>query len=144
MTFSQAPYQTAISRNDKIGEREASYYRQRLKHRFFANLIEKFASRAEQAGLTKAKLSILTGKDPATINRMLALPSNMTLDSISDLALALGCEPEISFEEFENHPRHNICHPWMDDLNKLIRIEIADQSPAYLTPLTNVYDGAAA
>lgn len=131
MTFSQAPYRTAILRNEKIGEREASYFRQRLKHHFFAKLIEKFAERSEFFGLTKAKLSVLTGKDPASINRLLALPSNMTLDSISDLALALGCEPEIAFEEFEDAPRHNFEHPWMT-FNHSFDVKIEEQSPGYI------------
>jgi hypothetical protein len=79
----------------------------------FAKLIAKFADKAERYGLTKAKLARLTDKDPAQVNRALSLPSNMTIETLSDFALAMGCEPEIYFSEFADAPRHNFTHSWM-------------------------------
>jgi hypothetical protein len=113
VTFSQEPFQNAILRNNKIDTRETAYFRQRFKHAVFARLIDMFAERAERYGLTKAKMSTLTGKDPAVVNRLLSLPSNLTLDTLSDLALAMGCEPEISLEPVETPTRHNFIHEWM-------------------------------
>lgn len=113
MTFSQGPYQIAISRSEKIDTRETAYFRQRFRHAVFARLIDMFVERAERHGLTKAKVSALTGKDPAVVNRLLCLPSNLTLDTLSDLALAMGCEPEISLQSLDTPTRHNFVHDWM-------------------------------
>jgi hypothetical protein len=113
MTFSREPYQTAISRSEKIETRENAYFRQRLKHDVFSRLLGLFVDRAERFGVTKAKLAMLTGKDPAVINRLLSLPSNLTLETISDLSLALGYEPEVIFHALSDVTCHNYAHPWM-------------------------------
>lgn len=132
MTFSQEPYQSAISKSEKISTYEMSYYQQRLKHNIFSRLISTFAERAERNGLSKAKMATLTGKDPAVINRLLSIPSNLTLDTLSDLSLAMGCEPEISLEYFEEARRYNYIHPWMESFVRKPQLEIIESTEGYI------------
>ena len=113
MTFSQEPYQANISKNEPIGTRELAYFRQRFKHQVFGRLASKFAERAQSCGLSKSKVSTFLKKDAGQVNRLLSIPSNLTLDTLSDLALALGCEPEIAFLQFDDDPCHNFVHELM-------------------------------
>jgi hypothetical protein len=100
----------------------------------------RFAQLAEHEGMTKAGLVRLTGKDAAQINRALAIPSNFTLDTISLLALAMGCEPEMVLHDLEEHCTDNYAHPLMVSTersgvhsiakNRASTVRVLDQSSA--------------
>lgn len=118
MTSSPAPYLYNTSKNKPPSLRDVGYYSQRLRHQVFARLTARFAELAEREGMTKAGLVRLTGKDAAQINRALAIPSNFTLDTISLLALAMGCEPEVVLHDLEEGCDENYIHPLMAPLEK--------------------------
>lgn len=113
MTSSPAPSPRNILRNEALSPRNVGYYSQRFRHQVFGRLIARFAELAEREGMTKAGLVRMTGKDAAQINRALAIPSNFTLDTISLLALAMGCEPEMVLHDLEEHCTDNYVHPLM-------------------------------
>ena len=99
-----------MTKNGPINEprrpREIFYYRKRHKNRVFAALASFFAEEAERTGVSKKDIAARLGRDPASITRWLSNPSNLTLDTISDLLLALDAEaepPEIV--RFENRGR---------------------------------------
>jgi transcriptional regulator with XRE-family HTH domain len=133
VTFSQAPYQQAISKNEPISKRELGYYRQRLLHTVFEKIITAFAERAEKNGLTKARVAKLLGKDPGQLNRTLSMPSNMTLEMLADLALAMGCEPDIELQKFEDAPRHNFVHSSMTSYTPATSMRPAIGSSSFYT-----------
>lgn len=98
--------------NEPKKTRDISYYRQRYKNRVFGALISFFASEAERVGLTKGDIATRLGKDPAQITRMLSNPSNMTLDSVSDLLLAMEAEAEPpAIVRFADRVEPNYAHP---------------------------------
>jgi hypothetical protein len=74
-----------------IPESKRVYFQQRLRDRFFDFIIGSFI-REQASGLTKAKLARRIGKSPEIVNRWLAAPNNLTLDSISDLLLGIAGE----------------------------------------------------
>lgn len=74
-----------------IPEAKRIFFRERLRHRFFEFLLHKFTVEQEN-GLTKAKLSRRIGKTPDVVNRWLGAPSNLTLDTISDLLIGISTE----------------------------------------------------
>jgi len=74
-----------------IPESKRVYFQQRLRDRFFDFIIGCFL-REQANGLTKAKLARRIGKPPEVVNRWLAAPSNLTLDSASDLLLGICAE----------------------------------------------------
>lgn len=110
MTFSREQYQAAIGGNDDIPVRLRSYFKQRFQQKAFARLAKAYAQRADETGLTKSRLASLLGRDKSQINRLLAHPSNMTMDVYSELALALNFEPELSLCDLSEDPRHNFVH----------------------------------
>jgi hypothetical protein len=87
-----------------------AYFAQRLRLRIFNFILERFIA-AQERGLTKAHLSRRIGKTPDLINRWLGAPSNLTIDTISDLLLGIsGEELELSSSSPLNHAQHNYSH----------------------------------
>ena len=72
-----------------IPEPKRVYFQERLRGRFLDFLLSLFEAQ-QRNGLTKAKLARRIGKSPEVVNRWLGAPSNLTLDSISDLLLGMG------------------------------------------------------
>jgi transcriptional regulator with XRE-family HTH domain len=73
-------------------ERDIVYFRTRCRNRFYQAVVAYFAAQAQHKGLTQVELAKLLGKDAAQINRWLSGPGNWTLDTISDLLLAMNAE----------------------------------------------------
>ncbi|MEJ1965144.1 MAG: helix-turn-helix transcriptional regulator [Gammaproteobacteria bacterium] len=90
-------------------ERDIFYFRTRCRNRFYQAVVAYFALQAQEKGLTQAELAKLLGKDAAQINRWLSGPGNWTLDTISDLLLAMNAELDephvISFDEERSDAR---------------------------------------
>lgn len=78
-----------------LTDREIFYFRQRQKNRVFQSVIAYFADQVKVRGLSKRDVATLLNRDPAQITRWLSGPSNWTLDTISDLLLAMNAELEI-------------------------------------------------
>ena len=94
MTFSQTPIFAEIAAGHsgpEIPSPTRAYFQQRLRNRIFNFLLEKFIV-AQGDGLTKAALARRIGKSPEVINRWLGIPSNLTIDSVSDLLLGIAAE----------------------------------------------------
>jgi transcriptional regulator with XRE-family HTH domain len=85
----------------------------KLRDRFFDFLRERF-EREEANGLTQAKLARRIGKSPEVISRWLNAPSNLTLDSISDLLIGVSAEePEFEGKSLIHRSAQNHMH--LDD-----------------------------
>jgi hypothetical protein len=97
-----------------IPEAKRSYFQARLRNRLFNFILGKFLS--EQAnGLTKAILARRIGKSPEVINRWLGAPSNLTLDTLSDLLLGI-CGEELSPQSepiLNQSPRNYLDGDWI-------------------------------
>lgn len=101
-------------KNDPKSRRDIAYYQQRYRNRVFSVLIAFIAEQAEKYGLTKKDIAERLNKDPALISRLLKEPSNLTLDTISDLLLAFNAEPEPPrIVLFKDRPTPNYIHPLM-------------------------------
>jgi transcriptional regulator with XRE-family HTH domain len=68
------------------------YFRERLRHRLHATILDAFARRAEERGLKQSDLAKRIHRKRAQIARWLSTQSNLTLDSISDLMVGLGMD----------------------------------------------------
>ena len=101
MTTSQMPFFSEIAsghHGPPIPEAKRAYFQARLRNRLFNFIVKKFLQE-QQRGLTKAALARRIGKTPDVVNRWLGAPSNLTLDTVSDLLLGIGAEelkPETS------------------------------------------------
>lgn len=99
---------------EPISQSKLVYLQQRLRGRFFDFLIGKFED-ARHKGLNQAKLARRIRKSPEVINRWLSAPTNLTLDSISDLFAGVGAEePDFSASSLLGRSRANYFH--LDDV----------------------------
>ena len=89
---------TEMKSTSKINPRDIRFARRLLRNRVFSELLGLFAERAERDGLTKSQLASLLNKDPSQITRWLSEPSNLGLDTISDLLVAMAGQIELSIK----------------------------------------------
>jgi hypothetical protein len=92
--------------------RDVYYYRQRFKNRVFSKLSAFFEEEARKRGVTKGDIAKKLDRDPALITRWLREPSNLTLETISDILLGMEAEaepPEIV--RFADRATPNYAHP---------------------------------
>jgi hypothetical protein len=75
----------------QIPPAKLAYFQERLRDRVFDFIIGLFL-REQKNGLNKAKLGRRIGKRPEVVNRWLGGPSNLTLDTISDLLVGIAAE----------------------------------------------------
>jgi len=78
----------------------------------FSKLVAFITEQAQREHATKKDIAERLDKDPGLISRLLNQPSNLTLDTISDLLLAFDAEaepPEIIFFKDQRPP--NYIHP---------------------------------
>jgi hypothetical protein len=102
-----------------IPEAKRVYFQTRLRNRIFDYILGLFV-REQKNGLTKAVLARRVGKPPEMINRWLGMPSNLTLDTVSDLLLGICAEeltpksepildrsPQMQINPIEDGPKTN-------------------------------------
>jgi transcriptional regulator with XRE-family HTH domain len=108
----------------RIPASKLAYFQERLRGRIFEFILARFLAE-QQNGLTQAKLARRIGKTSDVVNRWLGAPSNLTVDTISDLLIGIGAEePILSSSSVLNRPPVNYSH--LDDLPSIA--ESADQS----------------
>lgn len=99
------------SNRDKLSLEDIYYYRQRHKNRVHSIVVQLFSKLVEKDGLTKAAIAYRLGKSPAQITRWFSGPSNWTLDTVSDLLLAMGAELDSAASSINEKPKHSVDHP---------------------------------
>jgi hypothetical protein len=89
---------------DPIPSGMLAYFRERLKGRVFSLIVSAIREQQEEhPELTQAAIARRLGRRPEQITRWMAGPSNMTLDTISDLVLAVGGgEPSVVIDPLES------------------------------------------
>jgi hypothetical protein len=98
---------------EPISESKLVYLQERLRGRFFDFLIGRFEA-ARSDGLNQKKLARRIRKSPEVVNRWLSTPSNLTLDSISDLFAGIGAE-ELNFSSSSLLGRMPVNYWHLDD-----------------------------
>ncbi len=69
------------------------YFRARLQSRLHQLVLNEWLCQEDQ-GLTQAELARRIGRKPEVINRLLGAPGNWTVNTVSDLLIGMGAEPE--------------------------------------------------
>ena len=100
---------------EPICDREIFYQRERTRNRLFSDLVLFFQLRAEETGINKKVIAEKLRKDPSQITRWLSQPSNLTLDTLSDLLLSLDAEMDCKFVKFSDRAIPNFAHEWAID-----------------------------
>lgn len=108
----QAAFSSALS--DPQGEippEVLSYFRAWMKERFHDLVLAEFSCRKRQRPeLTQAEIARRLGRRPEQVHRWLAAPGNWTLETASDLLLAISgstvtiCAEPVEMTATANHP----------------------------------------
>jgi hypothetical protein len=124
----------------KLSNSTLVYFQERFRIRLHELVLQAFAACEATSGLTKAEIARRLEKDPAQITRWLGAPGNLTTDTISDLLLAMGCEPNLGVAQLkeqdcsdENEPdwlagptqQDLELSPWKAPVFPLRRLEIS-------------------
>jgi hypothetical protein len=109
---SMTTYQTTwsiidTSADDEIDIGQLAYFRQRFRNEIHQAVLKRFIELVDYHGFTQARLAKKLGKKPSQISRWLAAPGNWTMDSISDVLLAMNSEPTSEVRCLDNLPRQN-------------------------------------
>jgi len=105
-----------------IPEEKLVYFRTRSRNRLFHFILSKFVAE-QKKGLTKAALARRIGKSPEVINRWLGSPSNLRVDSISDLLIGISAEELAPASELLLEQTARDYRPWDDGEIKIEKVE---------------------
>jgi hypothetical protein len=115
-TSPTTPFLSEILNGETIPLGKLAYFRQRLLNRFYDLILGEFLKQ-EQSGLTKAEVARRIGRRPEQVTRWLGAPGNWTLETVSDLSLAISkAEPEASLITLKNLSSRNFQQPdWLKE-----------------------------
>lgn len=114
MTTSRTSFLSEILSGDPIPLGKLAYFQERFKNRLYDAVVSEFLRQERESGLTRAEIARRIGKKPEQLTRWLGAPGNWTLATVSDLLLAMGCEPEISISRLDDQPPRNFIKPgWL-------------------------------
>ncbi len=133
MTMFQVPSTENTSANEQLRQFDISYFQQRQRNRVFEQVIRHFAEKARAEHISKKHLAQKLGKDPSQITRWLAAPTNWTLDTISDLLLAMDAEMNFQIAPFSEQTVSNYFHPIMGNDLPIQNPGVHFATPASLT-----------
>lgn len=110
-TSAETPLKSAISREEeKLSAFELGYFSERAKNNAHAKVLDLFFRLSKEEGVNKAFLARRLGKKPEQITRWLAAPGNWTLDTLSNLLVAMGYEPTFDVRELKTLRNSNHSH----------------------------------
>jgi hypothetical protein len=115
---SQTSFLSEISKGEPIPVGKLAYFRERFRDRLYELVVKEFLKKERSGQLTRADLARRIGRKPEQITRWLGAPGNWTLETVSDLLLAIS-KAELNFELYplENRAPRNYDGPdWLKRL----------------------------
>lgn len=119
ITSRETSLMTAISNSDPLRPAHFAYFRERTRNNLYDLVLSTFVRGAKENGLKKADLARRLKKRPEQITRWLSGPGNWTLDTATDLLLAMGVELEFSGNQLNSRPARNYAHPLVIEMGKV-------------------------
>lgn len=107
-TSQRKPFLSEILSGDEIPLGTLSYFRERFRDRLYDLVMEEFLKQDAETGLTRAEVARRIGRRPEQITRWFGAPGNWTLETVSDLLLAIAkAEPDVNLLPLEGRPVRN-------------------------------------
>jgi hypothetical protein len=103
MTTSHSAFLSEILAGEPIPLGKLAYFRERLRNKLHEIISLEFIRQQHGRGLTKADMARRIGRKPEQVTRWLGAPGNWTLDTVSDLLLAMGSEMEFAVMSLAGH-----------------------------------------
>ena len=108
MNTSRKPFLSEVLNGDKIPLGTLSYFRERFRDRLYDLVIEEFLKQRAESDLTQAEVARRIGRRPEQITRWFGAPGNWTLETVSDLLLAIAkSEPDVILLPLEGRANRN-------------------------------------
>ena len=102
------PFLSEILNGDKIPLGTLAYFRERFRDHLYDLVMEEFLKQDAENSLTRAEVARRIGRRPEQITRWFAAPGNWTLETVSDLLLAISkSEPEVNLLPLEGRATRN-------------------------------------
>lgn len=96
MSTSRTPFLSEVLAGGPIPIGKLAYFRERFRDRLYELVVSEFLRKEKAGELTKADLARRIGRKPEQISRWLGAPGNWTLETVSDLLLAIS-KAELAF-----------------------------------------------
>ena len=107
-TSLERPFPSEVLDEEKIPLGTLSYFRERFRDRLYDLVVEEFLKRNAETGLTRAEVARRIGRRPEQITRWFGAPGNWTIETVSDLLLAIAkSEPEVRLLPLEGRAVRN-------------------------------------
>ena len=95
-TSPKTPFLSEVLNGDKIPLGTLAYFRERFRDRLYDLVMEEFLKQDAESGLTRAEVARRIGRRPEQVTRWFGAPGNWTLETVSDLLLAVAkSEPDV-------------------------------------------------
>ncbi|KAB2940905.1 MAG: helix-turn-helix domain-containing protein [Hyphomicrobium sp.] len=97
MTTSQTQLDQALS-EPQINKFWLGYFQEGFREEVHQQLLEIFETLKKSSGWTRSDLARKIGRRPEQVTRWLSAPTNLEIDTISDMALGMRVVPRLRFE----------------------------------------------
>ncbi len=102
-TSPQTSYLSELSEGKAIPIGKLAYFRGRLTNRIHELVLTEFNRLENEEKISRAELARRIGRKPEQVTRWLGAAGNWTIETLSDLLLAMGCEPAMSISALVAH-----------------------------------------
>jgi hypothetical protein len=110
MTTSKKKSSMQANSDEAIIPSDLGYERERFRNVVHQAVLEKFLEESEKSGFSRAQMSRRLRKKPEQITRWLGAPGNWTLDTVTDLMLAMRLDPASLLENVTLNNPSNYAH----------------------------------
>jgi hypothetical protein len=117
-----------LDQTSQIPVGKLAYFRERFRNALHQMVLKEFLKKNAD-GLTRADLARRIGRRPEQITRWLGAPGNWTIDTVSDLMLAMGQEPRCTPGRLDDLPRRNYERPEWLPAQAIADVAMAAQVP---------------
>lgn len=93
------------------------------KHDAYNSMMDAFDSRIENDSFNQETLAALLGVNKGVISRRINGSANITLKTLSNMATALKCRLNISFQRYEELPKRNWQSPFENINSRFYKVE---------------------
>jgi hypothetical protein len=102
-----------------FSEKTKAYFRERIRNQIYNMVAQEYIRERDTNSLTQAQIARRLGRSAVQISRWLGAPGNWTLDTISDLLLAIsGCELDAHCTKVRVASKRNYLGPaWLQPQN---------------------------
>lgn len=111
MSMSQTTFLSDIMNGGPIPVGKLAYFQARLSNLLHEAVLSRFLKLEKERGLTRADLARRIGRKPEQVTRWFGSPGNWTLETVSDLLIAMECELDPVLKDLARHEHaHALAH----------------------------------